>query len=760
MLSLGLMEALCFMGVFSLCVTGIKNRQTFYHVPGWPALLCLQSYIIFQVIPLPGDLVRVISPAAYDIYNQSAGVVGSLDFMPLSIDIKSTVRELFRFSACICLYILTIQILASGRRLKKTLLVLAFLGAGIGVYALIERFFSNGKIYWLFTIPEGNTHIGPYVYKNHYAGFVEMIFPLVLALFFYYKPMFSYNSFKESVIEVFTLPKANRHILLGFSALILGTSQFISLSRGGVVCLSLSSMVFVLMIRQGKKMNHNGVSALFFVFLLLLSVSWFGWDALVSRFGEVLSQDTINLNGRMIFWNDSLNIIRDFPLFGSGFGTFGSIYPAFRTFPGDSIVDHAHNDYVELAVTGGVIGIALVLWFWIALFVHVFKALGKRKDVYAIYLFWGAFSGILAILLHSVSDFNFYSGANALYVFFMAGLLVSAVNTRFHLKGTTRLDPVGKRAMCLMIPALLVLFSGSLWFNGGGLLGAYRFMDVENRELTGRMPEEDLRYILAAALSAVGADPLEARYHMACALAYDYSGRDKDAMDSYGKALALAPAQGDIVQRVGRSFFYKGELETAARLMEAGLLLGKSDVEYYKHFGAVLLHSGDIKKGQATLKRALEINGDSKNINDCIAIMVDSGLSPDDMITGLPERLKPRYALADYLLKKGDLVRASKIENDALAYIGHEEKVFAWMFSRIYKKKIEQNDNQGALDMINLGLTYLPDNTQLRIQAGKMYERLGIPYRAIEEYRKALTTEPGNRQAQRLISALAKKNDQ
>ncbi|NIV31552.1 MAG: hypothetical protein GWN58_19315, partial [Anaerolineae bacterium] len=64
---------------------------------------------------------------------------------------------------------------------------------------------------------------------------------------------------------------------------------------------------------------------------------------------------------------DSVEIFRDFPLFGTGAGTYAHVYPRYKTIPGDEVpVEHARNDLLELLVESGLVGVLLSAWFLLA----------------------------------------------------------------------------------------------------------------------------------------------------------------------------------------------------------------------------------------------------------------------------------------------------------------------------------------------------------------------------------------------------------
>jgi len=749
-MSLVVLETLCFTALLIYVWAALKDKDKvpFYRVPGILPLTLILLFMLLQVLPLPSGLVRIISPAAYDMYTRTLGVAGPLGFITLSVDVKATVHEFFRFAAYGAFYILTIQLLSDGKRFKRTVLMLAWLGASVSAYALVERFFSNGKIYWLFPIPQGNNHVGPYVYKNHYAGFIEMLFPVVFAAFHYYRPRFNYNSLRENVVEVLTQPKANVHILLGFSALLMATSQFVSLSRGGIICLSVAIIFFIassqfMVMSRTSGQRKSGVLVLF-VCLVVLAVSWFDWATIFERFEDSVAQGITQVNGRQNFWRDSVEIIKDYPMVGSGFGSFGSVYPGYRTFPGDLAVDHAHSDMVELMATGGITGFLLVSCFLCSVVSSSLVWFIKRKDSYFIYLFLGVFSGGMAIVFHSATDFNYFSNANGLYMFFLSGLLVSAAHTRVKAKGPTRLEIMVKPPLWVLGAPCVVFLLAGLLFNAGMIRAQKIFSEIEEVVLDGRMTASELQPISQKISSAVRWDPLEGKYRLSYALASQYGSKIHEAEEQYRTAIRLNPSQGETVQRFGRYFLAQGDKEKGARLMTAGLDLGKSDMERHRHGASFLLHQGQLEQGLSILQKAMAFDSSHENVKVCIAIMVDAGVSPERFEEAMPMAVRPRFALADYFGKTGNLALEERVEKNALDCLKRESRIETWMIVRYFKKRLSRGDEAGAFEILVLGLSYLPDDEEFLVEAGKLYEKHGIPYKALEMYRKAHVIDPDN----------------
>ncbi len=368
--SLAATEFLAVMAFVLFLVMAWGQKTDLYKVPGAVPLFLFLLFIFFQFIPLPVEIVAIISPEILAIHQQTSQIIEPGSWIPLSLNPRATLGEFLRFASYACFYILTVQLLSGKEFLKRTvsiIIVFATLVAALAILQYSSYFFSpegvpwNGhKIFWLRAVPKHAMPVGPYVYHNHYAGFMEMIIPLVFALFLVYKPRFHYGSVWENIITMLVQKRINVHILLGFAACVMAASFFMSLSRGGLLSLSLAMLLFVGMALTTRSDKRGGFMLFSAVLLAMIAVSCFGWEPIIERFGTITREYGDFDVGRPVFWKDSLEIIRDFPAVGSGFGTFVDIYPAYRTMPGMLLVDHAHNDYIELLVNGGIIAFLLI----------------------------------------------------------------------------------------------------------------------------------------------------------------------------------------------------------------------------------------------------------------------------------------------------------------------------------------------------------------------------------------------------------------
>ena len=140
----------------------------------------------------------------------------------------------------------------------------------------------------------------------------------------------------------------------------------------------------------GYKRNNFGRSTLWAgLCIAFIAVSLFGWDTIFSEFDAGFTPGGEIRDARFTVWNDTLVMIRDFPIFGAGFGTYQDLYPSYMTLVTNSMYEHAHNDYLELLTDGGLVGFGLAAWFCVSVMVHGWRMVNRRRDRLRCWWAWG-----------------------------------------------------------------------------------------------------------------------------------------------------------------------------------------------------------------------------------------------------------------------------------------------------------------------------------------------------------------------------------
>jgi len=194
-----------------------------------------------------------------------------------------------------------------------------------------------------------------------------------------------------------------------FLAVVIFTALVFSRSRMGILS-ALASLMAVLALAGSSSLSKRTravVAALFFLGIIGI-VAWVGSDPVVMRF-EVLGQGYAQTGqNRISIWRDTLNLIHQHPLLGTGLGTFSVAYTSVQTAFLNHLVDHAHCDYLEvvseLGVPGGILMFGSIFW----ILARAVRRYRKAEDRFDTAVCLGCIGSITAILVHSLADFNLY----------------------------------------------------------------------------------------------------------------------------------------------------------------------------------------------------------------------------------------------------------------------------------------------------------------------------------------------------------------
>ncbi|MGC2108287.1 MAG: O-antigen ligase family protein [Candidatus Korobacteraceae bacterium] len=323
-----------------------------------------------------------------------------------------TLVELLNVGCYGVLAFVMLQSLRSAYTDKLTLGISGF-GLAVAVFALLQSFASNGKLFWMVQVPTDAFFFGPYVNHNHYAGLMEMLIPFPL---------------------IFTAQRSlsvARRMFFALSAVVMGVSIVVSGSRGGVVALGCQVLLLAL-IGRFTRMKRGAAAALLVILMamaVLLAVV--ADSAVAARIGTLREPSRADVAGwRMHLNRDSLAMWRARPILGWGLGTFPTVYPQFRSFYDDVPIHEAHNDYMQLLAETGAIGGLITIWFLVAVFRQGWRNLSQSRASGDKGITIAAIVSISGILIHSVSDFNLHIPANAALFFAMCAIAAAPVTQR------------------------------------------------------------------------------------------------------------------------------------------------------------------------------------------------------------------------------------------------------------------------------------------------------------------------------------------
>ncbi len=158
--------------------------------------------------------------------------------------------------------------------------------------------------------------------------------------------------------------------------------------------------------------------------LALIFSTWIGIGPILNRLSN------LSLSTRYDVYENTLTMAMDFPLFGTGAGTFQYLYPKYKTLLSQSYYLHTENDYLELLSDTGLSGFMTVLIGFILFFKKILTRYWRSENPYVRGITIGGVCSVVAILSHSLVDFNLHIPANALFFTIILGLIYNTVNLR------------------------------------------------------------------------------------------------------------------------------------------------------------------------------------------------------------------------------------------------------------------------------------------------------------------------------------------
>ena len=266
-----------------------------------------------------------------------------------------------------------------------------YFGFGLSVISTVQMFTSGGKIFWLF--PSGYTDyvLGPFVYRNQYAAFVEMILPIALW-------------------------QALRDRRLAFASCAIAAAMLASVvasaSRAGsvLVCVEVAAVLLLAWRRGLAPARALALGFAAFAAIAVLFAAIAGWQTMRQRLW-----DPDPLAGRREFLVSSLAMLHDRPAMGFGLGNWARAYPQYALFDDGNYVNQAHNDWLQWAVEGG------VPFFLILLSLVVMAVPAALHSV------WGV--GLLSVWVHCLVEYPLQQRpAIGAWFFVLLGVLAASRN--------------------------------------------------------------------------------------------------------------------------------------------------------------------------------------------------------------------------------------------------------------------------------------------------------------------------------------------
>lgn len=415
-----LIEGIVVLLFFVLLFHQTRNGRIDLPVP--LALFVLILWVLIQMVPVPRQFVEWCSPARA-LFAPSGQIAGHVSWVALSIYRRQTAMALAKLLAYSGALVLAAFTYNSQERKSALIRALILLGCFESAYGIFQYLTGYQKIFTYTKQAYLEEATGTFINHNHFAGFVELVLPWVVAyLYFQLRPKGSvtpsFGSRSGSSSSIATRQTAYIYLLL-VVVILLGI--IFSRSRMGIVS-ALLSLIFMAAVAQIRERNKALVGITLAVLAASLAyAAWIGLGPVLARYEE-LERGGISQEGRVSLWKGGIRIIRNNPVFGTGLGTFEYAFNPYQDTFMQLKVEHLHNDYLEFASELGLPGVVL-------LFGPIFYLLGKMivviasdRSRYRRSILLGCIGSVVGLLTHSLADFNLQVPANALVFAVVLGL--------------------------------------------------------------------------------------------------------------------------------------------------------------------------------------------------------------------------------------------------------------------------------------------------------------------------------------------------
>jgi O-antigen ligase len=466
---------------------GLRRGLQLADVPVWP-LLGFLAVALVQLVPLPGALHTLVAPGSAAVWHPPDALVASVlgpGPFPVSLDPATTARAAALVGGLGLLAVLAAPALARPDAAVAAATSIVVGGVCLAVYAIFARARFGVLLFGSIPVPTIKP-FGPFVSKNHFAGYVVLAILVALGLALGLAGRGRGRDGDEA-----GAPGAALSVV---AALAMSLAVLVSLSRGGVVSLACGVAAFAVV----RWSLRRGTSRMLVPSLALGAI-------VAGLLGAVLPGEAqrriqnleTGSSMRLDTWRASPRMIASSPLVGQGLGAFHDAFPRYKRAGYEQIrVEHAENDYLETLAETGLAGSAFALAGLGMLFARGWRGLRREAQPVVRGLGVGALAALVAVAVHSAFDFNLRIPSNAALAAFAAAAVAAATEVAWE-RATRALS-----AVLLVLAALLLVLAArapddTAAFARAEVAGAARADTAEVRALRLARADDALRRTLA-----------------------------------------------------------------------------------------------------------------------------------------------------------------------------------------------------------------------------------------------------------------------
>ncbi len=339
-------------------------------------------------------------------------------FAPTHPAPQKAIVALMTFGVAFVVYYAITRVYRSRGQIRRLIGVLITVGAFEAFYGLVEWGRGSGQVLGHVKRAYVDVATGTFVNRNHYAAYLAMTLCLAAAAAIDAIDRSSRRTkSKDGVFE--------KAVIVGFVVMLGMGAMFAAGSRAAPICFVVAAGVIGFVYQRDRIPKRIWPALLLFAVCLFAFLMWIGAEPLNPRWAH-LTEEARMADSRPRVYAACLGVFAHAPILGTGLGSFADAFAIYRPAQILAYYDHAHSDYLEIAIETGFVGFALFYGGVIAAFRRAVRAVRDRQSRFARTRALGALAGVLAIGLHGLVDFNLSVPANLVTAFALLAIAVTA----------------------------------------------------------------------------------------------------------------------------------------------------------------------------------------------------------------------------------------------------------------------------------------------------------------------------------------------
>ena len=742
---------------------------------------------VFQLLELPEALVHIVSPNTAALKTQLLNDLPDADkllnSMTISFYSNATLHNLRLVLSVAVIFVVVLNIYRTPGQIKRLLTSIAVIGAAVAFLALIQVLFGNGKIYW-FVRCYDKAFSGPFINHSNYSQFMNLSIGACLALLLvkFHESFTGRKITAPSVLGYLGSPQARFVWLLTAVIILAAATIFVSLSRGGMISMLIAGGFTTVLLTSRRSLKGRGWIMAVMALGAFVCVLYIGFDAIYDRLATL--RDLHDAHGsRVQILKDIALAWTKFPILGTGLGTHEVVYPMFDRSTIASLAAHAENEYAQTIEETGIAGLIPLLLF-AGIIWSAYACIVRRGRMPISSAAYGLGFGLLAIMIHSLSDFGQHLPANAILSAIFCALLLAIARLERNdskAKVPVSLLRLSKPLRVIAGLALLVVWSWLLFgANNARIAEGHwkeaRRVEVGLRKNNWQGSNEKYIELLKNASAASEYQPGNVQYrfwlnsyrwHSILRTTDPATGRPflapeaiqfvKKIVAELHEAIAVCPTYGQAWSLAGQLEYFALDQPEGADHIRTGFKLAPCDEISCFITGLLEVREGQVDDSVERFARAVEL--DASLFTDVADIYVNQLNRPDLALTIAGDNTGRLSHVANTLSsieEHNELAERTRAQITELLKVKCEQPdAPAWVFASLGGIYMKQEADTDAIEYYRRALDLDYGQVRWRFNLAKLLAEQEQVDEAIHEARICLRLSPQFKAAERLIADLS-----